>query len=290
MVASILSFTRTNVSAASVVMARPDGVEEGDLLLFVLEIGGVAAEAATMTFPSVAWREHLAASPLTGVGQRQLQAFKYATDDEDSTYTFTYTASRPMVGTLIAIRGAKRDYEYNPVSYPYGYFAPGNPTLGSSNVAATTTISPFPLITSVEDNTLGIYFFTQYDSAGGAILLDDPSPLVEIIHRTVYTASGRTLAVLAMEVLYETPQTAPAITAMSSASARWLALAVAVESAEGEASEDNYKSKLLRHSLPPPYDTRFSSNLGKLLTVIGTSDNEIGGLYGDADFLPDEEI
>jgi hypothetical protein len=41
--------------------------------------------------------------------------------------------------------------------------------------------------------------------------------------------------------------------------------------------------------LPPPYDNRLSSQIGKLVSVIGTSDNDIGGLFGDADFLPDEE-
>lgn len=291
MVASFISFTSATVNAASIVMARPDGVEEGDLLIFVLEIGGVVAEAPTMTFPSVEWREHLVASPLTGTGQRQLQAFKYVTDDEDASYTFTYTASRPMVGTIVAVRGAQRDMDFNPSTYPYGYFAPGNPTLGSQTAAPVVTVSPFPFLTTAEESTLGLYFFTQYDSAGGPILLDDPSPLVDIIHRTTYTVAGRTLGVLAMMVFYENQQIAPVITANSSISARWLLLSVAVESFNTVAeSVDNYKSKVLRKSLPPPYDSRLSSNLGKLLTVIGTSDNDIGGLFGTADFLPDEEL
>ena len=54
-------------------------------------------------------------------------------------------------------------------------------------------------------------------------------------------------------------------------------------------SMDNYKSKILRQSFPPSYDSCWTSNLGKLLTVIGTSDNDIGGLSAEEDFLPDEE-
>jgi hypothetical protein len=52
--------------------------------------------------------------------------------------------------------------------------------------------------------------------------------------------------------------------------------------------QDNYKAKVMRHMLPPPYNSDFDSLIGTLLTVIGQSDNLIGGLFGDADFLPDE--
>jgi hypothetical protein len=58
---------------------------------------------------------------------------------------------------------------------------------------------------------------------------------------------------------------------------------------EEETYVDNYKAKVMRRMLPPPYDNRLSSQIGKLVSVIGTSDNDIGGLFGDADFLPDEE-
>ncbi len=51
---------------------------------------------------------------------------------------------------------------------------------------------------------------------------------------------------------------------------------------------DNYKAKLMRHMLPPPYTRDFNSVIGAILTIIGQSDNLIGGLFGAADFLPDE--
>lgn len=282
MVASIISRSVATITGTSILIARPDDVEEGDLLVLLLTIGTVAAELATLTFPSIDWRDHVAASPVTGTGVRTLQAFKYATAAEESSYMFTYTASRPMVATLVAIRGAKRDYMFDPALYPYGYFAPANPMLGSSTNAATTTITPYPLISTAVDYTLGLYLFTQYDAAAGSPRLDDPSPLVDILHRTQNTM----LAVLAMDEFYDAIQIAPAITASSSLSKPWVAVSLAVESAEPPASVDNYKSKLLRRTMPPPYDQRLASTLGKLLTVIGTSDNEIGGLFGDDDFLP----
>jgi len=51
---------------------------------------------------------------------------------------------------------------------------------------------------------------------------------------------------------------------------------------------DNYKAKLMRRMLPPPYKRDFGAVVSNILTVIGQSDNLIGGLFGSADFLPDE--
>lgn len=51
---------------------------------------------------------------------------------------------------------------------------------------------------------------------------------------------------------------------------------------------DNYKAKLMRRMLPPPYKRDFGAVIPNTLTVIGQSDNLIGGLFGKDDFLPDE--
>lgn len=53
-------------------------------------------------------------------------------------------------------------------------------------------------------------------------------------------------------------------------------------------SGDNYKAKVMRHMLPRPYNQDFGAFIPTMLTVIGQSDNLIGGLFGAADFLPDE--
>jgi len=55
----------------------------------------------------------------------------------------------------------------------------------------------------------------------------------------------------------------------------------------GGTTSDNYKAKLMRRMMPPPYNSDFTSVVGRILTVIGQSDNLIGGLFGAADFLPD---
>lgn len=53
-------------------------------------------------------------------------------------------------------------------------------------------------------------------------------------------------------------------------------------------SSDNYKAKMMRRQLPPPYKKDFGAIVPAILTVIGQSDNLIGGLFGASDFLPDE--
>lgn len=53
-------------------------------------------------------------------------------------------------------------------------------------------------------------------------------------------------------------------------------------------ANDNYKAKVMRRMLPPPYKKDFGAVIPNILTVIGQSDNLIGGLFGKQDFLPDE--
>lgn len=288
MVASIISFSTATVPTGSpstaILIPKPDDLQEGDLLVLILTIADVVAEAATLTYPSLEWRDHLAASPVTNGAVRTMQAFKYATEFEDPSYTFVYTAARHMIGTIIAIRGAKRDFAFDSTNYPFGYFAPGSPVLTSATPAATSSISPAALITTTTENTIGIINYAQYDSAAGSPKLDDPSPLIDIIQRTLTTKLG----VLCMDTLRSSTGVVPTITEHSSLAKPWVAVSLAVESDEPVISPDNYKSKLLRRTFPPPYDNRSSSTLGKVLTVIGTSDNEIGGLYGEDDFLPSD--
>lgn len=52
---------------------------------------------------------------------------------------------------------------------------------------------------------------------------------------------------------------------------------------------DNYKAKMMRRQLPPPFKKDFGAVVPAILTVIGQSDNLIGGLFGADDFLPDED-
>ena len=270
--------------ATSVTVVTPDH-QEGDLLVFTMIVGGVVAEAATLTLP-VGWTADGSATSGTGA-LRMLRAFKYAELGEPAQLAFGYTDTRALVGSLVSIRGAARDYDYDPVNFPYGYYAPGGST-GTSASDNSATLNPSSIATTTPDNARVLYTFAQWDPSLGAISFDDPVPLTPI---RVKLTTAIFPACIWMDDVYDAPiSPAPQIVVASNQTKQWLALATAVESFESiPESVDNYKSKLLRRTLPPPYDTRLASKLGKLLAIIGTSDNDIGGLFGDADFLPDEE-
>lgn len=51
---------------------------------------------------------------------------------------------------------------------------------------------------------------------------------------------------------------------------------------------DNYKTKIMRNMVRTPFDFSLSTLMGRLLHVVGTSDNIIGGQFGAADFLPND--
>lgn len=271
------------VPAASITVVRPADVAEGDLMLLLLAIADPASN--TLTLPT-GWTS----AGVSGAGTvRVFFAFKYVTDNEPTQYQFTHTAARVMIGAIAAYVGAQRDYNFDLITYPNGYYAPdgslGANVTGSS--ASLTSVSGSNPSTTIV-NTRVVYAFAQYDSLAGTPEFDDVSPLVAIRAR-VQIAS---LALMVCDEEYEeTASPVALLTVNSSLNKPWQVGSIAIEPYEVTAeSVDNYKSKLLRRTLPPPYDTRLSSRLGKLLAIIGTSDNDIGGLFGDDDFLPDEEV
>jgi hypothetical protein len=237
--------------------------------------------------PDATWKPHASFTIDTLKG---LTAFHYAEEDGAQTLNFTlsvFTAPRQLV--LLVYRGVTRDFTFNTILYPYGYFAPagsvgalltGSSTLlASQNPPNPTTITPFGRV---------LYYFVQHDSLLGSPIIDDVTPLEAIRSRIQTSRFG----IEVVDVEYEEPITpAPVLSVSSSLNKPWSVFSVAFEPFDPEqGSPDNYKSKLLRGMWPPPYNVRLSGNLGKLLTVIGTSDNDLGGLFGDEDFLPDEEL
>ena len=93
------------------------------------------------------------------------------------------------------------------------------------------------------------------------------------------------MAVMLFDVEYATPM-APAteIDFEGKVVRDWVIASVAVEPLEEDAASlDNYKSLLASQEV---WETDFDSVMSGVISVIGTSDNDIGGLFGDDDFLP----
>lgn len=267
---SALATSLTN----TVTLAPPAAAIEGDLLVLYLVVGNYGAEAATLTLPDN-WA--LAFNPTSSGIYRTFIAYRYAGVADPATVDFVYTATASMGAAVVVYRGAQRDFSV----YPTGFFAPagsvGHNVQGTSTALSTATAPATTAVASTE----GVYLFAQLGT-GTSPILDDVSPLQPMrgsLHENLW-------ALQLVDASYATAQTAPTLVVTSSQNRPWLVASVIIEAYNTEtASDDNYKSKLIRKMWPKMYNTSITSNLGKLLTVIGTSDNDIGGLYGDDDFL-----
>lgn len=260
-------------------------VEKGDLAFAFIAVYDHVAEANTLSLPDE-WA--LVGPSVTQGLARVFVAFKWITDDEPTGYDFEYTAARGVVCTTAAYRGALRDFDFDVVNYPWGFFVTTSQgqTVNGSSSTLTQVAAGLPS-TSVSNTTI-LSHFMQADAAATPEL-DDVVPF-EAMRSTIRIAKA---AAMFVEATYpNVTASVAAMTVRSSLSDPWIVTSVAVEPSDpNNTNLDSYKAKILRSMMPsPPYDTRLKANLGKLLTVIGNSDNDIGGRFGDDDFLPDEDL
>jgi hypothetical protein len=254
-------------------------VELGDLLVLWFGVYNHSTETTTITYPDATWTQ---LSVTTNGALTVFTAFKYATDAEPVGYDISYTAVRSVVYTIAAYRGVVQDFS-NPTVYPYGYFAPGG-SLGAvvSGTGASTTQVSGAHPTTIGDAVVVASFYAQV--ATSAPELDDATPAVA--YRD--SANGNVAACEYVDSTYMSPvTTVTAVTVRSSVSGQFVVVSLALEPIDSSAiSYDTYKAKILRGMWPPPYNNSITSNLGVILTAIGGSDNDIGGLFGSQDFLP----
>lgn len=236
---------------------------------------------------------------------RIIFVFKYVgdLDFEPTFYTFEYLAARTMAGFLTVIREPARSYEPftptynptnwvhpNPASFAAGWFAPSGGIGAAKAATSNSQVSvdgAFPHTVTARERL--VYVLAQFQGTPPA-LHDDPSPLVTILAKEVVDDGVNAITATVFTVEYDDPIAPPGvITVVSDGSSPYIFTSISIEALDPtDATEDNYKGKLMRSMLPsPPWDTSFDSDLGKVLTVIGASDNDIGGSFGDDDFLPD---
>lgn len=267
--------------AASITLAKPVDAQRGDLLYAVVFLSVDPKKINVQ--PNVNWKKHVEQVSFGGASASASSAFAYAGDDEPSSYTFGLDGTVNAVGFLYAIRGAKRDPYFDVINYPFGFFAPG----GSEGVASVGSSALLGSVSAAKPsvdqrNSRVLYAFAQ---EGAAPRFDDPDPLIPIRAKV---ENANWAATAGDREYVDTVVTAPNLTLRTTINGQWMVFSVAIEAADpNDVSRDTYKAKVLRSMVPmPPYDTRFQSDFGKILTVIGSSDNDIGGLFGAADFLP----
>jgi hypothetical protein len=272
--------TSVLVLVTTATLSRPD-VQEGDLILLMIGVGNSSTD-------TLSWPTGFLPIGFKGTSQARIYyAYKWAQATEPSIYAVDYPDARQVLAVAATYRGVARDYDFDPINHPNGFYAP----LGSlgANVSGTSTsltsvVGATPSTAAI--NTLGVYLFLQYAGNPLVASFDDIIPLEAI------RASERQIgmSLMLIDVAYPAIIAPPEVlTVASSENAPWVVGSLVLEAFDPTpAALDNYKSKLIRGLLPEPYDTRLSSVLGKVLAVIGTGDNAIGGLMVAEDFLPDE--
>lgn len=301
------------VDSTTLAVDVPTAAQVGDLLLFAFVVGNDSANDATnfftaLTLPS-GW---VHAGYSTTTTNRIIFAYHYVAANDPGVYTFTYVSAANWQGVLIDYTGTARSFApFTPVNTPpnetlpssssyetNGFFAP----VGSVGAALQGTASNLPVVSSTyptteDDQVLVLYILAQFNNAGTATSeLDDPVPMVNIRLRSTVSGSALDCASSLIVVDQTYPSATappPSFTVNSSVNESYVVMSLAVESFDTSITSvldeyDTYKAKVMRGMLPPPFDKSQGSNISRILMIIGYDDNDIGGLFGDADFLPDD--
>lgn len=248
------------VTDTSIDIPMPDDVVVDDALVTFVAVDG----SATITAPA-GWTQQATA---TDGSTLRLESFtKIAEAADPGTFTFTLSASSDAAAVMLAYRSVDTT---NPVNQSAGDFT-----------ASTTSITAPSVTVTEEDTQLVIAWATEQDSA-----VITPDVDVDI---TYHDIGANIRLVIADQARGRDEATGNRVaTSDLTGSAAGIQLALALAEAAVVGFTDNHKAKLARLSVPPLFDNRLNSNFGKLVSVIGTGDNAIGGLPVEEEVLPDD--
>jgi hypothetical protein len=257
-------------SAQLITISTPNGLEDYDLMLAVIAVDRPGLDVEfTMTVPS-GWTLLYSAKDAGVSPMRHDVYYKRYFAGEEANHTWSFSESAcPICGAIAAYRGVVTD-GVPAESIEYQVDDSGGGDSININVLPTK-----PNAVAVSTVSVGVN-----GNAGVAF--------TGMTERLDFANAGVTLRLALADMYVITP--ASTLLAASIAPDSGAKACVVFALIAAPEWVDNYKAKLMRRILPPPYDNRLSSQIGKLVSAIGTSDNEIGGLFGAADFLPDEEL
>lgn len=289
-------------SPASYTLARPAGVKKGDLLyLVVVAPLPLTQESGGVTPPSNWWTHDAKLTdvgfdgpnfPITDPEGLHVNGYFYwVTDDEPDGYVFTDLPLTGCILCLSAYRGVINDPIFDVAAYPTGYYAPK----GSGGSSSATYVlsqdgvgnisTPATVPNEARFSRALVVLAAVSKNFGFAVPAGDPSPRASVRFR----ADGIYGTAVFLDVLLEDVGLVPQYVSSITGFFRTVGVVRVFEpSVEAQDSVDSFKAKIMRRTLPPPYDQSYDSNIGQLITAIGGCDNDVGGLFGDADYLPDE--
>lgn len=287
MAVKFLGATGTSIVGTAPEIGVPvrESLKPGDLLISFVVVQGFVGTVLT---PPATWS--VEPSPESIGDQIIFSAIHYVGDaDEPSSYVFTYSVSKTIDVVMAAYRGVKQDVLFDPINYPFGYYAPGG-SVGTANkqtgVASIST--PVSGSSSFKAYSRALFFF---GATHGSLTpkLSDPVPLAAIRQR-VQAAKASAMLV---DFLESPPHVSP-ISALSVVSSVTLTGSIGLVRVleplvEANDSYDTYAAKIMRNRLmPPAFDVTYGELTANVLTAIGGCVNDLGGRFGDEDFLPDE--
>ena len=198
--------------------------------------------------------------------------FKFFDPETDSlSQTFTLDASTTSVSACLVYEGVDTT---DPV--PEGAVDPSGPTVTA--IDAVGIALPF-------DNAVGVI---AYMTMAGLTAITPATGLVPRVFEQDDVEASMLVADFAQAIAATTADSdgTAALSVTAGSITVGLRPAAEVTAAEvGPDARDAYKSILLRNSLPRSYNKLRTSGFAKLTAIIGESDNNLGGLFGAANFL-----
>lgn len=286
MAVKFLGATSTSVVGTSVAIVVPSNtsLKPGDIIFAFFTVQ--AFTVSTLVVPS-GW---ILESTHPSVGdQIVFTALRYVDETtEPGTYTFTYAVSKPIVAVVGAYRGVQQNVTFSPGSYPFGYYAPaGSVGTANSQTSVTSVSTPSSGSSSLVAWGRSLFYFSG-THASVTPRLSDPMPLVAM-RAKVETAKVSAMLCDNLDQIATNPLPAHTSAASPTLSGSIGYVRILEPLISKNDSLDSYKAKILRRMVPPPYGpVTFDEPLGQLLNSIGSIQNDVGGLFGVADFLPDE--
>ena len=263
-----------------ITVSLPDAVQVGDLLL--CSVGVYVGEDinTSLLVTSTGWTllGSVATNPVfTAITAKIFLFYRFVTSIEEKVYLFSDDDSlaRTHFATIAAYRGVLSAAFVNVSSFV------SVEELDYVTATLTTTVEDTHMVVGVLGMLMDGYIVDEAETDIDFTIRDS-----QLYNNSIL---GGNLVYLLGDGL-KTPKEAGSVEIDADPSTDYLHVffAVALIPAPQETSfTDTYKSKLLRQMLPTPYNTTLGeSHIANLVSVIGSSDNAIGGLYGEDDFLP----
>lgn len=149
-----------------------------------------------------------------------------------------------------------------------------------------------PTLTPLEENNHILYYVTMFSGEINEIEVqgDFADSLAEVMTSDVEVFGDPLYFSFRVYLAEHTPKTAFSAQLSSGGDTNWTYTGLVIRNGSVTQFQDNYASKVARDTIPSVFARDLTSVMGKVVTLISTSDNEIGGLFGDEDFLPSEDL